>query len=90
MSFFKNFRGHSESATNQFVDSWKDGKVVINKTEILVNVDLIAEVSGLLNDGEVISREKMNQVIQLTKFIKEGETFCWLDSGIARELLPKP
>eukprot|EP01018_Ginkgo_biloba_P021768 Gb_21503 [translate_table: standard] len=58
---FKKFKGHSESITNQFVDTWKDGRVVIDKIEILVNVALIVEVLGLPNDGEVISREKMNQ-----------------------------
>eukprot|EP01018_Ginkgo_biloba_P016956 Gb_16897 [translate_table: standard] len=61
LAFFKEFRGHSESITNQFVDTWKDGRVVIDKIKILVNATLIAEVSSLLNDGEVISREKMNQ-----------------------------
>eukprot|EP01018_Ginkgo_biloba_P031260 Gb_18254 [translate_table: standard] len=35
--------------------------------------------------GQVITREKTNQVGQLTKFIKDDETFCWLDSGIAME-----
>ena len=48
------------------------------------------EVFELPNEGEFISKENLNQVIQLTKFIKEKETFCWLDSGIARESLPKP
>eukprot|EP01018_Ginkgo_biloba_P038334 Gb_05467 [translate_table: standard] len=90
LAFFKIFEGHSEGITKQFVDTWKDGRVVVDKTEILVNAGLIAEVSGLPNEGEVISREKMNQVSQLTKFIEEKETFCWLDSGIVRESLSKP
>eukprot|EP01018_Ginkgo_biloba_P026524 Gb_28921 [translate_table: standard] len=90
LAFFNNFKGHSEGITKQFVDTWKDGRVIVDKTEILVNAGLIAEVSGLPNEGEVISKEKMNQVSQLTKFTKEKETFCWLDSGIARESLPKP
>lgn len=72
------------------MDSWKDGRVIIDKIEFSVSAGLIVEFSGLPNEGEVISREKMNQVSQLTKFIKEKETFCWLDSGIARESLPKP
>eukprot|EP01018_Ginkgo_biloba_P025387 Gb_18450 [translate_table: standard] len=41
-------------------------------------------------DEEVISREKTNQVGQLTKFLKDDEAFCWLQSRIARESLPKP
>eukprot|EP01018_Ginkgo_biloba_P005387 Gb_27439 [translate_table: standard] len=90
LSFFKKFGGHSENVTNQFVETWKDGRVVVSDTKILVNEALIAKVSGLSNEGEVISRDKMNQVSQLTKFIKDGETFCWMDSGIARESLPKP
>eukprot|EP01018_Ginkgo_biloba_P000542 Gb_17474 [translate_table: standard] len=52
LSFFKNFRGHSESITNQFIESWKGGKVVVDKTEILINAALIAEVSSLPNDGK--------------------------------------
>eukprot|EP01018_Ginkgo_biloba_P016428 Gb_28058 [translate_table: standard] len=51
---------------------------------------LIAKVSGLSREGEIITKEKTNQVGQLTKFIKGDETLCWLDSGIARESLPKP
>eukprot|EP01018_Ginkgo_biloba_P009172 Gb_23349 [translate_table: standard] len=90
LSFFKKFSGHSESITNQFIESWKDGRVMVSGTEITINEALIADVSGLPNEGEVVSRDKMIQVSQLTKFIKDDETFCWLDSGIARESLPKP
>eukprot|EP01018_Ginkgo_biloba_P008081 Gb_11347 [translate_table: standard] len=90
LAFFNKFKGHSEGVTRQFIDTWKEGRVIVDKSEFLVSVGLIAEVFGLPNEGEVISREKMNQVSQLTKFIKEKETFCWLDSGIARESLPKP
>eukprot|EP01018_Ginkgo_biloba_P018721 Gb_24616 [translate_table: standard] len=90
LSFFKKFSRHSESVTNQFVETWKVGRVVVNSTKILVNEALIAEVLGLPNEGEVISRDKMNQVSQLTKFIKDGEIFYWMDLGIARESLPKP
>lgn len=56
----------------------------------MVNAALIAEVSGLSNEGEIIHRENMNQVNQLTRFIMDKEIFCWLDSGIACESLPKP
>eukprot|EP01018_Ginkgo_biloba_P038988 Gb_36378 [translate_table: standard] len=90
LAFFNKFKGHSEGITRRFVDSWKDGCVIVDKIDFSVSAGLIAEVSGLPNEGEVISREKMNQVSRLTKFIKEKETFCWLDSGIARESLPKP
>eukprot|EP01018_Ginkgo_biloba_P033438 Gb_00181 [translate_table: standard] len=64
--------------------------VTINGLEFSINEVLIVEVSGLSNEGEVITRDKTNQVGQLTKFIRDDETFCWLDSGIARESLPKP
>eukprot|EP01018_Ginkgo_biloba_P013768 Gb_00165 [translate_table: standard] len=83
-------RWHSEGVTRQFIDSWKEGRVSVDKSEFLVSAGLIAEVSGLPNEGEVISREKLNRVSQLTKFIKEKETFYWLDSRIARESLHKP
>eukprot|EP01018_Ginkgo_biloba_P007467 Gb_18855 [translate_table: standard] len=63
---------------------------MVSGMEFVVNEVLIAEVSGLPNEGEAISRDKMNQVGQLTKFIKDEETFCWMDSRIARESLPKP
>eukprot|EP01018_Ginkgo_biloba_P013399 Gb_10421 [translate_table: standard] len=90
LTFFNNFKGHSEGITKQFVDTWKDGRVIIDKIKILVSAGLIVKVFELPNEGEVISRKKMNQVSQLTKFIKEKEIFCWLDSGITRELFPKP
>eukprot|EP01018_Ginkgo_biloba_P005757 Gb_20034 [translate_table: standard] len=90
LSFFKKISRHSQNITNQLVESWKDGRVVINGLEFVVSEVLIVEVSGLPNEGEAVSRDKMNQVSQLTKFIKDEETFCWLDSGIARESLPKP
>eukprot|EP01018_Ginkgo_biloba_P020658 Gb_03671 [translate_table: standard] len=41
-------------------------------------------------EGEVVCREKTNQVEQLSKFIRDDVTFCWLQSGITRESLPKP
>eukprot|EP01018_Ginkgo_biloba_P032039 Gb_30895 [translate_table: standard] len=71
LSFFKKFSGHSDSITSQFVESWKSGRVSVNGVDIEVSATLIAEVSGLPNDGEAISRDKMNQVDQLTKFIRE-------------------
>eukprot|EP01018_Ginkgo_biloba_P018497 Gb_23695 [translate_table: standard] len=61
LSFFKKFSGHSESITNQFIESWKDGRVVVRGTEITINEALIADVSGLPNEGEVVYRAKMNQ-----------------------------
>eukprot|EP01018_Ginkgo_biloba_P023702 Gb_11572 [translate_table: standard] len=82
--------GEPVTTEPSFIESWKDGRVVVSGTEITVNEALIADVSGLPNEGEVVSRDEMNQVSQLTKFIKDDETFCWLDSGIARESLPKP
>eukprot|EP01018_Ginkgo_biloba_P020764 Gb_07279 [translate_table: standard] len=90
LTFFNKFKGNSDGVTRQFIDSWKEGRVSVDKSEFLVSASLIAEASGLPNESEVISKEKLNQVSQLTKFIKEKETFCWLDSGIARESLPKP
>eukprot|EP01018_Ginkgo_biloba_P009116 Gb_23834 [translate_table: standard] len=64
LPFFRKFLGHNEAITNQFVETWKNGRVTINGMHI--------------------------DVSQLTKFIKENETFYWLDSGIARESLPQP
>eukprot|EP01018_Ginkgo_biloba_P036126 Gb_03678 [translate_table: standard] len=64
LSFFKNFSGHSKSITNQFIESWKDGRVVVSGMDITVNEALIADVLGLPNEGEVVSRDKMNQVIK--------------------------
>eukprot|EP01018_Ginkgo_biloba_P026278 Gb_21957 [translate_table: standard] len=52
LSFFKKFLGHSESITKQFIESWKDGRVVVSGTEITVNEALIADVSGLPNEGK--------------------------------------
>eukprot|EP01018_Ginkgo_biloba_P010247 Gb_13456 [translate_table: standard] len=90
LAFFKNFKGHSDSITRQFLETWKEGRLCVDKVDFVVNAALIAEVSGLPNEGEIVHREKMNQVNQLTKFIRDKETLCWLDSGIARESLPKP
>ena len=72
------------------MESWKNGRVIINGLDIDVNEGLIAEVTSLPNDGEIVSREKMDQVSQLTKFIKETKNFYWLDSSIARESLSQP
>eukprot|EP01018_Ginkgo_biloba_P013977 Gb_31793 [translate_table: standard] len=90
LPFFKKFSGHSDSITNQIVESWKDGRVSVNGLEILINEVLLVDVSALPCEGEVISRDKTSQVGQLTKFIRDDEMFCWLDSGIARESLSKP
>eukprot|EP01018_Ginkgo_biloba_P016143 Gb_31689 [translate_table: standard] len=90
LSFFKKYSRHNDSITNQFVESWKDGRVSVNGLEFFISEVLISEVLRQRNEGETISRDKTNQVGQLTKFIRDDETFCWLDSRIARESLPKP
>eukprot|EP01018_Ginkgo_biloba_P032322 Gb_32267 [translate_table: standard] len=51
LSFFKKTLRHGESITNQFVDSWKDGRVVVSGMEFVVSEVLIAEVSGLPNEA---------------------------------------
>eukprot|EP01018_Ginkgo_biloba_P024198 Gb_34078 [translate_table: standard] len=66
------------------------GKVTVNGIEFTILEQLIVEIFGLPMEGEAISREKTNQVGQLMKFIKDDETFCWLQSRITRESLPKP
>eukprot|EP01018_Ginkgo_biloba_P034329 Gb_40947 [translate_table: standard] len=51
LSFFKNFLGHSDSITNHFVESWKDGRSSVNGLEFLISEALITEVLGLPNEG---------------------------------------
>eukprot|EP01018_Ginkgo_biloba_P027130 Gb_06378 [translate_table: standard] len=67
------------------VDSWKDGKVIINGIKFSINEMLIIEVSRLPNKEEIIIRDKRNQVGQLTKFIRDDETLYWLDSDSLEE-----
>eukprot|EP01018_Ginkgo_biloba_P023590 Gb_28535 [translate_table: standard] len=61
LTFFNKFKGNSEGVTRQFIDSWKEGRVSVDKSEFLVSASLIKEASSLPNEGEVISREKLNQ-----------------------------
>eukprot|EP01018_Ginkgo_biloba_P014703 Gb_27246 [translate_table: standard] len=61
LPFFKKFTGHNEAITNQFVETWKNGRVTINGMHIDVSESLIDEVTGLPNDGELVSRDKMDQ-----------------------------
>eukprot|EP01018_Ginkgo_biloba_P017653 Gb_32331 [translate_table: standard] len=61
LPFFKKFMGHSEAIINQFMETWKNDRVTINRLHIDVSEGLIAEVTGLLNDGELVSRDKMDQ-----------------------------
>jgi len=58
------------------IQEQKDKRVMINGIEIMVSEAFIAKVSGLLNEGDAIFGDKMNQVNQLTKFIKDDKTFC--------------
>jgi len=90
LDFFRKFSGFSESISLQVADYWEEGRVKVNGLEFTISEGLISEVSGLPLEGEVVCREKTNQVEQLSKFIRDNETFCWLQSGIARESLPKP
>eukprot|EP01018_Ginkgo_biloba_P022051 Gb_03020 [translate_table: standard] len=61
LPFFNKFSRHNEVITNQFVETWKNGRVTINGMHIDVSEGLIAEVTGLLNEGELVSRDKMDQ-----------------------------
>lgn len=70
--------------------SWNEGNIKVDGLAFMISEGLIVKFSGLPLEGEVISQEKMNQIEQLTKFIREDETFCWLQSGIVRESLPMP
>eukprot|EP01018_Ginkgo_biloba_P024051 Gb_01985 [translate_table: standard] len=50
------------------------------------------QVAESWDEGKVerpFSEEKTSQAKQLTKFLTYKETFCWLQSNIARESLPK-
>eukprot|EP01018_Ginkgo_biloba_P015417 Gb_19919 [translate_table: standard] len=50
LTFFNKFKGHSEGVTRQFIDSWKEGRVSVDKSEFLVSASLIVEASGLPNE----------------------------------------
>eukprot|EP01018_Ginkgo_biloba_P015036 Gb_26367 [translate_table: standard] len=63
LSFLCKFTGFNEEISHQIVDSWSDGKVTINGIEFLINEVLIAEVFGFAKEGEVITRDKTNQVL---------------------------
>eukprot|EP01018_Ginkgo_biloba_P017735 Gb_08968 [translate_table: standard] len=90
LEFFLKFTSFSESISLQAAETWDEGRVKVDELDFTISERLIAEVSGLPLDGEVICREKTNQVEQLSKFIRDDETFRWLQSGIARESLPAP
>eukprot|EP01018_Ginkgo_biloba_P040070 Gb_10384 [translate_table: standard] len=90
LDFFRKFTGFNESISRQVAESWDEGKVKVDGLVFTILKDFITEASGLSLEGEIINREKTNQIEQLTKFIREDETFCWLQSGIARESLPAP
>eukprot|EP01018_Ginkgo_biloba_P011438 Gb_30590 [translate_table: standard] len=57
----------TEPIVLKIVDSWKDGKVIVNGIEFSINKMLIVEVFGLSNEGEVITRDKTNQVVKTRK-----------------------
>eukprot|EP01018_Ginkgo_biloba_P004816 Gb_20480 [translate_table: standard] len=42
-------------------ETWDEGKVTVNALEFIISEDLIAEVSGLSKEGEIVCREKTNQ-----------------------------
>eukprot|EP01018_Ginkgo_biloba_P011985 Gb_15585 [translate_table: standard] len=90
LDFFQNFTGFSESISLQVVNTWDEGRVKVDDLDFIISEHLISKVLGLPMEGEVVCNEKMNQVEQLSKFIRDDETFCWLQSGIARESLLKP
>eukprot|EP01018_Ginkgo_biloba_P004688 Gb_19168 [translate_table: standard] len=52
LAFFNNFKGNSEGVTRQFIDTWKEGRVIVDKSEFLVSAGLIAKVFDLPNEGE--------------------------------------
>eukprot|EP01018_Ginkgo_biloba_P006429 Gb_25459 [translate_table: standard] len=74
-----------EDISLQVVKTWNDGKVTVNGLEFIISEQLIMDVLGLPREGKIISREKTNQVGKLTKFIKDDETFYWLQSRIAQD-----
>eukprot|EP01018_Ginkgo_biloba_P038840 Gb_25717 [translate_table: standard] len=82
--------GFNESLSRQVAETWDEGKVTVDGLEFIILEDLITEVSSLSKEGEIIYHEKNNQVEQLTRFIREDETFYWLQSGITRESLHAP
>jgi len=90
LSFFQNFLGYSEDILSQIIESWNNGKVSVNGINFSISEVLLTEVSYFSTKEEVITGDKTNQVGQLTKFIKDNETFCWLDYGITRKSLHKP
>eukprot|EP01018_Ginkgo_biloba_P031174 Gb_36132 [translate_table: standard] len=59
LTFFNKFKGHSERVTRQFIDSWKEGRVMVDKSEFLVSASLIAEASGRPNEDSGIARESL-------------------------------
>eukprot|EP01018_Ginkgo_biloba_P000761 Gb_31624 [translate_table: standard] len=50
LAFFNKFKGHSEGVTRKFIDSWKEGRVSVDKYEFLVSAGLITEASRLPNE----------------------------------------
>eukprot|EP01018_Ginkgo_biloba_P032129 Gb_32169 [translate_table: standard] len=59
LSLFKKFSRYNESITNQFIESWKDGRVVVSGMEIIVNEALIADVLDFPNEDLGIARESL-------------------------------
>jgi len=90
LDFFRKFSSFSNSLSLQVVESWDEGRVKVDDLVFTISEQRITEVSSLPADGEVICHEKTNQVEQLSKFIRNDETFCWLQSGIPRESLLAP
>eukprot|EP01018_Ginkgo_biloba_P029318 Gb_29174 [translate_table: standard] len=62
LTFFQKNYGFNENISLQVVETWNDGKVTMNGLEFIITEQLIADVSGLPREGEIISKEKTNQL----------------------------
>lgn len=87
VEFLELFEGFAVNVAHQMASSQVEGCVTVGVFSFYITTELIVEISGLLDDGLKIQRDKHPQITELD-FLAKGEKIGWDDKYILCEGLP--
>lgn len=90
-NYITKLHGHDSSVTNLMVNTWKDGRVNIDRVSYPVDVGVIAHVTEIPDEGLKFYRDKVsvNAVKDFTKNIDEKKELVKMETYFEMEAIKK-
>ncbi|KAH9310108.1 hypothetical protein KI387_038019, partial [Taxus chinensis] len=81
-NFIERIQGHDQNISVHFAMDWKDKKVDYGGHRVIINEELIAEVTCIKLKGYHFFNKRINRTVEAKKLCDDGEELEFITAGV--------